>query len=96
MTYSGSAFDGDGARMVAAELASEHERRASILFSVAVTIAVFPAWGIGELVGDIVSFLEADIGSSPHTGLWLAEELRALVVDRLDCEQTAEWRIMLS
>ena len=78
--------------MVAAELASERERRASILLSV----AAFPAWDMGELVRDIVSFLEADIGSSPHTGLWLADELRALVVDRLDCEQTAEWRIMLS
>jgi hypothetical protein len=82
--------------MVAAALASERERRASILLSFAVAIAVFPAWAMNELVRDIVSFLEADIVSLPHTGLWLAGKLRALVVDRLDCEQTAEWRIMLS
>ena len=59
MTSSGSVFDGSGARMVVVELASEHERRTSILL----WVAVFPAQGMGELVRDLVSFLEAGIGS---------------------------------
>jgi len=75
VVYLGSAVDGDRARIVAVELASERERRGSILPSVAVVL---------ELFRDTEPFSEVDIGSSHRTGLWLATELRALVVDRLD------------
>jgi len=83
----GSTVDGDGARIVAVELASERKRRGLILPSVAVVLKLFR---------DIELFSEVDIGSLHRIGLWLATKLRALVVDRLDYEQTTEWRIMLS